>query len=69
MSATMRTLSFSIVVEDYEHWTKEHLAQCDKDDPGSYDDWVVDKIYRVMAKAGDEYIKGHPDLFRGSEVI
>lgn len=65
----MRTLHFSVIVEDHEHWTKEHSDKCDADDPESYDDWVVAQINEVMIKAGDDFIKAHPDLFRGSEVI
>lgn len=64
MSGTLMTLHFSFIVDDPARWDEANKIAGD-DDP----DWVVAQINEVMIKAGDDFIKAHPDLFRGSEVI
>lgn len=69
MSATSRTLQFGATVEDPDHWNAENKAAAEAETGGSYDDWVVEQLEAVMHKAGDAFIKAHPDLFRLNELI
>jgi hypothetical protein len=63
-------MRFSVTVEDYEHWSTDHLKACDDNDSYSdYADWVVDQLEDVMRKAGNEFINKNSDLFRSDEII
>lgn len=62
MSRTAIRLEFSVVIEDIEHWSPENLARCAEDNST---DWASAGLYDAMVKAGEEYIKNHPDLFNG----
>lgn len=64
----MRELRWSVTVDDSERWTAEHLAACEEDDPGSYDDWALEGLREAMEAAGNDYIKANPDLFRGELI-
>ncbi|MGH7774441.1 MAG: hypothetical protein ACREQA_19635 [Candidatus Binatia bacterium] len=64
MSATRRTLTFSVVVNDSDSWTKEHKQAAEEGVGGSYDDWAIEGLQDVMFTAGIKYIREHPDLFR-----
>lgn len=68
MSATLRLLDWSVVVEDIDHWTAEHVAAADAEPGGGYDDWVVDQLRDSMHEAGQRFIQEYPDLFRGDLV-
>lgn len=64
VSATFRAMTFGLTVEDYEHWTAEHLQACEAAGASSYDGWVFEQLYDVMFAAGNAFIAAHPDLFR-----
>jgi hypothetical protein len=68
MSGTSLQLVFSVIVNDYDKWTAEHLAAAEAQ-PDDGDDWVRDQLSEVMRAAGDEFIRLNPDLFRVKEII
>lgn len=68
MSATHRELRWSVVVQDYEHWTAEHRAAAEAEPGGSYDDYAAGLLAEAMHAAGDRFIAEHRDLFRGDLV-
>lgn len=68
MSATTLELRWSVVAEDSDHWTPASIEACERDDPASEADWVVDGLREAMQKAGNAYIEANPDLFRGELV-
>ena len=64
MSATSRTLTFGITVEDIDHWNPHNRTAAEADTGDSYDDWAIDGLEQAMYDAGRTYIAAHPDLFR-----
>ncbi len=70
MSATTRTLTWSVVVADYEHWTAERLAAADADTTTvSYDDYAVSLVAEAMHEAGQAVVDANPDLFAVKDLI
>ena len=65
MSATIRTLTFGVTVEDSDHWNPADRAAAEQEDGGTYDDWAVEGLETAMHDAGQAYIAAHRDLFRG----
>lgn len=68
MSRTHRDLNWSIIIQDYQHWSKEHFDAWDKSETLSFDDWVTEQLALVMQKAGEQFIKDNPDLFAGELI-
>lgn len=70
MASTLITLRFSTCVDDSSRWEPENLAEANKDTNClGYDEWVQNKLWEVMEKAGMEFIKLHPDLFCANATI
>jgi len=70
MSATSMRLEWSVVIADSDRWTKAHVDTCHADTTSSsYEDWVVDQLCAVMAKAGQAFIEQHLDLFQHQELF
>jgi hypothetical protein len=63
----MRELRWSVIVDDTQHWTPEHLAACERQD-ADFDDFAVAGLLEAMQAAGLKYMEAHPDLFRGDLV-
>lgn len=70
MAAESRSVEFSYLVADYEHWTPEHRAAADADpDSSLYADWASARLSRVMREAGERFMAAHPDVFAGGGFL
>lgn len=64
MGRTLREIRFSIIIDKYEHWDKDHLEECENSTSG-YDDYAIGKLEAVMRKAGEQFVNENDDLFAG----
>lgn len=74
MSATSVRLEWTVVINDCEKFPPELRERLHTEDPteltpGTCDDWVAAQIAAAMEKAGNEYIRANPDLFRLQELV
>ena len=71
MSNTMRTMSFSLIVRDYEHWTPEQIEAADRcPDCSTYDDHALHLVEDFMRKAGNAALRNdrRKEMYLSEEV-
>lgn len=79
MSGTYREIKFSVVVADSDKWNEHQRKDFEEDaiiceeaggSAGLADDWVINRLRRVMQAAGEGFMQREANLFvHGTELM